>query len=62
MIGKETLEEIAYLSVKKNQIQTYTTTTQNNPNNTTNSNQQTSSPQTTSELQQYNDAKNSYMK
>lgn len=43
VVDKENLEELAYLKVKKDQIQT-------------------SSTQTSSPLQQYNDAKNSYMK
>ncbi len=62
VVDKENLEELAYLTVKKDQIQTYSTATQNSPYGTTNTGQQASSTQTSSPLQQYNDAKNSYMK
>ncbi|MCP3943019.1 MAG: hypothetical protein GY710_16240 [Desulfobacteraceae bacterium] len=54
-VDSEELEELAYLKVKEDQIQTYA-------NATNDTQQQNNSSQTSSPLQQYNDAQNAYMK
>ncbi len=60
-IDSENLAKLAYLNVKKDQIETYSNATQNSPYGSSTSGQQNSSSET-SPLQQLNDAKNAHMK
>lgn len=61
ILDEQNIQDIGYLKLKQNQIETYKTATQNNPYTGETSGQDNSSD-SPSPLQQYADAKNAYRK